>query len=51
MKFFTKIMVTDLVVQVLGGCLASTDTQVGVRCDYSQGKPLWELPLVCQGGH
>jgi hypothetical protein len=34
----------------LSGCLASTSSSVGVVCDYSQGKPLWELPLPCQGG-
>lgn len=34
---------------ILTGCAASSTSSVGVNCDYSQGKPLWELPLVCQG--
>jgi hypothetical protein len=32
----------------LSGCLASTQSPVGVTCDYSQGKPTWDLPLACQ---
>ena len=35
---------------VLSGCLASTTSPDGVNCDYSQGKPLWEMPIDCQGG-
>lgn len=34
---------------VLDGCAASTTSPIGVNCDYSQGKPLWEMPLDCQG--
>ena len=34
----------------LGGCLASTTSPDGVNCNYAQGKPMWEMPLDCQGG-
>jgi hypothetical protein len=34
---------------ILTGCASSSTSSVGVNCDYSQGKPLWDLPLVCQG--
>jgi hypothetical protein len=33
----------------LSGCLASTTSPDGVNCNYSQNKPLWEMPLACQG--
>jgi hypothetical protein len=32
----------------LSGCLASTAPPDGIVCDYSTGKPIWDLPLVCQ---
>ena len=35
---------------ILSGCLASTTSPDAVNCNYSQGKPLWEMPLDCQGG-
>ena len=34
----------------LSGCLASTTSPDGVNCDYTHGKPLWEMPLDCQTG-
>ena len=34
----------------LSGCLASTTSPDGVNCNYSQGKPMWEMPLDCQTG-
>jgi hypothetical protein len=34
---------------VLSGCLASTYSPDGIDCNYSQGKPLWEMPPACQG--
>lgn len=49
MKRLFLIMSVTLLSLVLGGCLASTQSPVGVNCDYSQGKPLWEMPLDCQG--
>jgi PBP1b-binding outer membrane lipoprotein LpoB len=33
----------------LNGCLASTTSPDGVNCNYSQEKPLWEMPIACQG--
>ena len=38
-----------LLTLALSGCLASTTSAVGVNCDYTQDKPLWEMPLACQG--
>jgi hypothetical protein len=49
MKKLFKLSCIALFVWVLSGCLASTTSPVGVNCDYSQGKPLWEMPLDCQG--
>ena len=49
MKKLFKLSSMALFVSVLSGCLASNTSPVGVNCDYSQGKPLWEMPLVCQG--
>ena len=39
-----------LLTLALSGCLASTTSPDGVNCDFSQGKPMWEMPLDCQGG-
>lgn len=49
MERLAKLVSAVLFVASLSGCLASTTSPVGVNCDYSQGKPLWELPLDCQG--
>ena len=49
MKKLLKALSSTLLVMVLTGCLASTKSPVGVNCDFSQGKPLWEMPLDCQG--
>lgn len=44
-----KTLSIALILLALGGCMASTTSPVGVNCDFSQGKPLWEMPLDCQG--
>ncbi len=49
MKKLLLTITATLVAMALSGCLASTTSPVGVNCDYSQGKPLWEMPLDCQG--
>ena len=49
MKKLLLTITTTLFALTLVGCLASTTSPVGVNCDYSQGKPLWEMPLDCQG--
>jgi len=33
----------------LSACLASATSPVGVNCDFSQEKPLREMPVACQG--
>jgi len=48
-KLFLTLAVT-LVALGLSGCLASTTSPVGVNCESSLEKPLWEMPLACQGG-
>lgn len=47
-KIFLALTVT-LFALVLSGCLASSTSPVGVNCNYGEGKPLWEMPLACQG--
>ena len=47
-KIFLTLTIA-LLSLVLSGCLASTTSPEGVNCDFSQGKPLWEMPLACQG--
>jgi hypothetical protein len=47
-KIFLALTIA-LLSLVLSGCLASTTSPEGVNCDFSQGKPLWEMPLACQG--
>jgi hypothetical protein len=49
MKKLLKAFSSTLLILVLSGCLASTTSPVGVNCDFSQEKPLWEMPLACQG--
>ncbi|QWD74236.1 hypothetical protein FD961_09270 [Polynucleobacter sp. TSB-Sco08W16] len=49
MKTLLFICLSAFVAATLGGCLASTISPVGINCDFSQGKPLWEMPLACQG--
>ena len=49
MKNWFKALSPALFILALSGCLASTTSPVGVNCDYSQGKPVWEMPLACQG--
>jgi hypothetical protein len=49
MKKIFSISVVTLLTLALGGCLASTYSPDGADCNYSQGKPLWELPIACQG--
>jgi len=47
-KLFSSI-VAGLFFLILTGCAASSKSPIGINCDYSQNKPLWELPLDCQG--
>jgi hypothetical protein len=47
-KIFLALTVTSFAL-VLGGCLASTTSPDGVNCDFSHGKPMWEMPVACQG--
>lgn len=47
-KLFLAVTV-GLVALGLSACAASSTSPVGINCDYSQGKPLWELPVDCQG--
>lgn len=49
MKKLLLIITPTLFAMTLVGCLARTTSPVGVNCDYSQGKPLWEMPPDCQG--
>jgi hypothetical protein len=49
MKKILQIYIASLIILGLTGCLASTTSPDGVNCNYSQGKPLWEMPLECQG--
>ncbi len=34
----------------LGGCAASSTSPKGVNCNFSQERPLGDMPLDCQGG-
>lgn len=43
-----KVLYIVLVASFLSGCLASTTSPKGINCNYSQGKAMWELPLLCQ---
>ena len=45
---FKLISVLMFVISLVG-CLASTDSPVGINCGPSAEKPIWERPLVCQG--
>jgi hypothetical protein len=47
-KIFLALTMTVFAL-VLSACLASTTSPDGVNCDFSQGKPMWEMPLACQG--
>lgn len=49
MKKLTLTITSFLFAMTLGGCLASTYSPDGVNCNYSQGKPFWDLPVACQG--
>lgn len=49
MKTRILALMAPLFVLSLSGCLASTSSPVGLNCDYSLEKPLWEMPLACQG--
>ena len=52
-KIMKKLLLTvasALFAMALSGCLASTTSPDGVNCNYAQGKPIWEMPLDCQGG-
>ena len=49
MKRFSLMLSIALAALCLSACLASTTSPVGVNCDFSQEKPLREMPLDCQG--
>lgn len=49
MKRLLTAVLAIVFVLTLGVCAASTTPPVGVSCDYGQGKPMWEMPLDCQG--
>ncbi len=49
MRHLLTITLLAFIATTLAGCLASTTSPDGVGCDFKQGKPLWEMPLVCQG--
>jgi len=49
MKTLTLALITTLFVMGLSGCLASSTSPVGTNCNYSLEKPLWEMPVACQG--
>ncbi len=51
MKKSLLTITSTLVAMARTGWLASTTSPDGVNCNYSQGKPMWEMPLDCQGGH
>jgi hypothetical protein len=49
MKKLLSVAATFLCLLMLSACAAHSTSPIGVNCDYSQAKPFWELPLVCQG--
>ena len=49
MKRFASMIFAVGVVLILSACLASTTSPDGVNCDFSKEKPLWEMPVACQG--
>lgn len=49
MKKIIHYSLSIWVLLALTGCLASTTSPVGVNCDFSEEKPIWEMPLACQG--
>ena len=50
MRLMLRVTYTALIGLSLAGCLASTTSPVGVNCDFSQEKPLYDMPLDCQPG-
>ena len=50
MKKAFLTLTLSLLTLSLSACLASTTSPDGVNCNYSQGKPMWEMPLDCQTG-
>ena len=48
-KILIRLIFITCAVLGLAGCLASPGPPVGITCDFSQGKALWEMPLACQG--
>jgi hypothetical protein len=49
MKKLFSLVTAFLFSLILTGCAASSTSPVGVNCNYSQEKPLWQMPLDCQG--
>ena len=50
MKKLLLTLTAGFSILALSGCLASTTSPDGVNCNYSQEKPMWEMPLDCQTG-
>ncbi len=50
MKRLFKTVSMILFSLALAACAASSTSSMGVNCNYTQDKPLWEMPLDCQGG-
>lgn len=50
MKKLLLTIASTIVAIALSGCLANTTSPEEVNCNYAQGKPIWEIPLDCQGG-
>jgi hypothetical protein len=50
MKNLFRAFLLTLFALILSGCLASTTSPVGLNCNFSQQKPLWEMPPACYGG-
>ncbi len=49
MRSIISFVLLSFFVIILGACQASSTSPDGISCDFRQEKPLWEMPLVCQG--
>ena len=50
MKKILYLMCAAYFALALGGCAASSTSPTGVNCNFSQERPLTDMPLDCQGG-
>jgi len=50
MKQVFKLISLLILIATLAGCLASSESPDAINCGPSAEKPIWERPLVCQGG-